>query len=347
MSNETLREKEFEAIEIMPNGFGYGDPEASISYEKQKGNELFEAYDARTREIIESGEALVDITALDDGCVDGRPTVGIVVRTEDGQEVLPIHVPNKERPKLAGGGYITAYTMRVGLGMIGTDADTDIKQTGLALADKDIVCGAHIASSHSHDPNDLGTGCAANDKVEQTMNNASDAGKFEAEIIETTDSLLQAAGVELEDGNLELITSNWRKATANKDYFKNSSGKSRLDVVFATQEAVNEASESVDQVAVTKELVGEHNEWYFVINLIQDKTFSQAKLLELQMASFPDANPEELPQAFVVDAPRIVELAGGAVSKEDTSLAIASGVMYQAAIASKITDGTLPVYAYK
>jgi len=346
MSNETLREKEFEAIEIMPNGFGYGDSDSSISYEKQKNKEFFEALDARSREIIANGEALVDITALDDGCVDGRQTVGIVVRTEDGQEVLPIHVPNKERPKLAGGGYITAFTMRIGVGYIGADANTDLKDTGLALASKKIVAGAHIASSHNHIPGDVSTGCKANDEVDIAMDNASDASKFEAEIIETTDSLLKAASVELEDGNLERITNNWRKALNNEEYFKNSTGKSRLDVIFATQEAVNEASDSEDQIAVTKELIGEHNEWYFVINLIPGKTFSQAKMLKLLQADFPDLDPNDLPQAFVVDVPRIVELAGGAVDDEELSSAIAAGVMYQVSIASEITDGTLPVYAY-
>ncbi|MDB5180911.1 MAG: hypothetical protein JWO54_674 [Candidatus Saccharibacteria bacterium] len=290
---------------------------------------------------------MVDITALDDGCVDGRPTVGIVVRTEDGQKVLPIHVPNKERPKLAGGGYVTAFTMRAGVGIIGVDADTDLKETGLVLADKNIVSGAHIASSHSHDEQDLTTGCKANDEVDIAFDNASDTNKFEVKIIETTDSLLQAAGVELADGNLKLITNNWRKTLENENYFKNSTGKSRLDVVFATQEAVNEASDSEVQIAVTKELTGRHNEWYFVINLLEGKTFSQAKLLELLRVDFPDLDPNDLPQAFVVDVPRIVELARGAVDDQDVPSAIAAGVMFQASIAAVITDGTLPVFAYK
>jgi len=347
MSNESLREKEFEAIEMMPEGFGFGDPEASISYEKQKSKELFEALDARTREIILSGDALVDITALDDGCVDGRPTVGIVVQTEDGQEVLPIHVPNKERPKLAGGGYTTSHTMRLGVGIKGSDADSDLKETGLVLADYNIVCGAHIASSHSHTADDVTTGCAANDKVKTALNNAADADKFKAKIIDTTDRLLRAAGVEPQDGSLELVANNWAKATADESYFENSSGKSRQDVIFATQEAVNDASGKEDKVAVTKELEGEHNEWYFVLNLIPGKTFSQAKLLELLKADFPDVAPKDLPQVFVADAPRIVELANGAVGEEDVSLAIAAGVMYQVAVKSVITDGSLPVFVYK
>ena len=66
---------------------------------------------------------------------------------------------------------------------------------------------------------------------------------------------------------------------------------------------------------------------------------------------FPDSEDSELPQVFVVDVPRIVELAQAVSLNKPVenafAIALQAGVSYQLATAATLTDGSLRVFINK
>jgi hypothetical protein len=73
---------------------------------------------------------------------------------------------------------------------------------------------------------------------------------------------------------------------------------------------------------------------------------SQVKFAHTLSEEFPERASENLAQAFVVDAWRIVELAEASVEKDEVEEAIYAGVMYQVATAATLTDGSLRTFIY-
>lgn len=336
-------EKEFEKITVAEFGtMGYGNAESSISHEKQRASgELSAEVDQRSQEIILSGEAMVDVNDTDDGCIDGRETIELYV-TEEG-EFYTKQVEdnsNHERAKVAGGGYITTQAMRLGVGMKGTDIDSDLAQTGTDLAAKEVYCGAHTGA-HKHGE---GTDCGANDKMSLILHNGI---AYQEQVSGTTKALIETAGLEFKAEVFEQVLANWETALSDENYFAHSTGASRLQKMLATQAAATEVTGSRKPVGVTKHLDGDHNEDYIVVNFIQGKTFSQGVLAEKLRAEFPENDDKHLAQAFVVDAWRVVELAQAGVEERDVEAAIYAGVMYQVATAATLTDGTLKMYGVK
>ena len=341
MEPETMNiEKEFEKITVAEFGtMGYGNAESSISHEKQiTSGELSHEVDARSQEIILSGEALVAVNDVDDGCIDGRGTVELYV-TENG-EFYTKQVEdnsNHERAKVAGGGYITSQAMRLGVGMKGAHIDSDLAATGTELAAKEVYCGAHTGA-HKHGD---GTDCGANDKMQLILNNGL---AYQEQVSGTTEALIKTAGLEFKSELFNKVLENWESVLSDESYFAGSTGASRLQEVLATQESAAKIAGSRKPVAVTKHLEGDHNEDYIVVNYVKGKTFSQGILAEKLRADFPDNDDKHLAQAFVVDAWRIVELAEAAVETDDFELALYAGVMYQVATAATLTDGSLKMF---
>lgn len=320
---------------------GYGNAESSISRRKQLENgELSLEVDAKSKEIINSGEILLDVNDTDDGCIDGRGTYEVYM-TERDQIVLKRLEDNSnhERAKVAGGGYITAHAIRLGLGQRGDSVDQDISQLGSDLAAQGIYCGAHTGA-HKHGE---GTDCGANDKMPLILQQAL---TYKDQVTQTSRALIEAAGLAFDESEFERVLSNWQDALEETAYFSDSTGATRLQRILATQAAASDVSGGRKPVAVTKHLEGDHNEDYIIVNYIAGKTVSQGVLAEQLRDAFPGRSEKNLAQAFVVDAWRIVELAKASVDESEVEAGIYAGVAYQVATAATLTDGTLPVFTY-
>lgn len=337
---------------------GYGNAESAISYEKKTvSSELLPEVDTTAQEYLKTGEGLIVVHEHDDGCIDGRCTAYVCVTdadeikalqdegaelfiAEDGEFYFKASdSSNHERAKVAGGGYMTSQAIRLGAGIRGTSADEDLATLGTDLASKKIYCGAHTGAHMKG----TGTDCGANDKFVTILENGS---KYKEELRGTTEGLFSLIGLEFNNDTFDTVIGNWEDVTNDAEYFKDSTGNSRLKTVLATQEAVNKTSVEDKPEAVTKHLKGDHNEAYIIVNFVEGTTLSQNALLEKLREEFPGVADEKLPQAFVVDAWRVVELANAAVEDDKQELALYAGVIYQLATAATLTDGTLNIFAY-
>lgn len=340
MSLEKEHETTLTITEISP--LGYGNPDSSISYDKQRANgELSEEVDNRASELLQAGEFLVPVNETDDGCIDGRPTDSVLYITEDGEfysNEADNH--NHERAKVAGGGYITGTAMRLGAGIKGESIDQDILATGAELTSKAIFCGAHTGE-HQHAD---GTDCGANDKMSLIFNAAL---QHEASVAGTTKALIETAGLEFNKDTFDEVIANWRGVTEDEAYFAESTGASRLKATQAIVEVAHNELQPEKPLSVFKQLAGDHKEDYIVINFVEGKTLSQVALADTLHEEFPDLDSKNLAQSFVVDAWRIVELAKAAVADDKLEAALYAGVMYQLATAATLTDGSLRTFIYK
>jgi hypothetical protein len=351
-------EKEHNAIPTVTTlePMRYGNVDSAISYDKKReSGELKLEIDTAAQEFLKSGEGVIKVHEHDDGCIDGRCTQYVVVT--DAEEVAALQSndvelfvnedgefyfkesdsSNHERAKVAGGGYVTGLAARLGAGVKGATADSDIAQLGTDYASKDIVCGAHTGAHMK----DVGTDCGANDKLRLILENGA---VYKDKIQGNVEGLFGLIGLDFKPEVFEAVIANWQNATSDDAYFDGSTGKSRLEAVLATQEAVNKASGEKPR-AVTKHLRDDHNEAYIVVNFIEGTTLSQNALLEKLRTEFPGVEDKDLPQAFVVDAWRVVELANAAVEDDKQELALYAGVAYQLATAATLTDGSLKLFA--
>jgi len=334
-------------IEIEPLGFGNSEAKISIT---ERMKDLLEATMInRQGEIILEGQEFVAVDNKDDGCIDGR--IAHLVRfinSANFEEQESLADQGHERAKVAGGGYITALAMYIATKFNTGSADGDLAAVTALLTSEGVFCGAHTGE-HSN-PDDHVTDCGANDKIQKILVRAVE---FAGNIREKTEALLAVAGVTLDpetaasvDGKMQ---SAWGKA-ADSDYFDGSDGDSRMLVIKQAMVDAQNISGAEKPVAVSKDLAGKHNESFIVVNYNDGTTLSQRQLQERLMAEFPDVPVEKLPQAFVVDAWRIVELAT-ALNKADETLDMTtllySGVAYQLATAAELTDGSLRVIIAK
>lgn len=343
---------ETEVIETKP--LGYGNPEAAISYVKQKeSGELPADVEAAMVEAIMSGECLVEITEPDDGCIDGRTVARITYADASGAihetEATPDDV--HERYKLAGGGYMTALAMEFALNPPMGGIDEALKQVVTKLAEQDIYCGAH--SGDHKKPEQHSTDCGANDKFETILENGL---VYRDDIAKTADELLSVAGVEYSSKAQAEVADSWAHTLQLQSSFEKSTGESRYDTILGALKEAQAIEGDEKPLAVLKHLQGDHKEDFIVINLRAGHTFSQAKLRGEMREHFPDLPEYQLPQAFIVDVPRIVQLAeavsNDAGNKDENEAdpfgtALQAGVSYQLATAATLTDGSLRVFIIK
>lgn len=316
---------------------GYGNPDSPISYEKQiESGELPTEVAAYAAELIGSGECMVDVTEADDGCIDGRPAVklsSITSSAEVRESPDKYDGEGHNRYKVAGGGYMTGLAMRHALGQHAATPGDDIRTLGAAFAEAGVVCGAH-EDTHATGG---GTGCGANDKYRLILQNA---GKFNDQIAATTQALLGVGGVEFRDTAYDASAMHWQAIANDEQYFADETGRKRFDAIVDVIADVQGDNER--PVAVSKLLDGDHKEDFIVVNYVEGKTLSQQLLQQKLKQQFPDLPSEKLAQAFVVDVPRIVELAKSIASTDEEFLAaLHAGVAYQLATAATLTDGTL------
>ena len=339
MSEEKEHETTLTITEIEP--LGYGNPDSAISYKKKiDSGELRQEVADRVAELLSSGELLVAVDNYDDGCIDGRPTESVLYITEEG-EFYTKEADNHghERAKVAGGGYFTGTAMRLGAGYKGETIDADMLATGSEVTSKGIYCGAHTGE-HQHGE---GTDCGANDKLLPIFEAAL---QFEDEIAGTTKALVEQAGLEFNPDTFAKVIAQWRTVLEDTGYFAESAGVTRLNAAEAIMAAAHTATSHEKPLSVIKKLSGDHQEIELAINYVDGKTVSQVALRDKLKESFPEIDPKDLPQVFVVDAWRIVQLAQAAVPEAHFEEALYAGVMYQAATAATLTDGSLRTRIY-
>lgn len=346
MATDIDFDREFTATVEELGPLGYGNADSKISYQKQHENgELSDEVDARAAEIIQSGEMMRDITDNDDGCIDGRPAVELLYINQDGEfytkaiDDAAVH----ERAKVAGGGYITGLAMKRAIDMAGEHVDDDIKAVADTLAKSGVYCGAHTGA-HSHDS---ATDCGANDKIDNILANGV---LYREEIGKNVEALLEAAGLEYDESKLNAVFGGWSETLDRGDYFNGSNGASRFSAIEDSLRKAQETSGDYSKpVAVSKHLAGDHKEDYIVINYVDGKTFSQAGFRKKLAEEFPEIPDETRAQAFVVDVPRIIQLAKAMTSNReaDFETALYAGVAYQLATAATLTDGTLRTFTVR
>ena len=337
-------DKEFDVMikEIGP--LGVGNPDSSISYTKQLASgELQSEVVEAAIEFIQGGEGMRPITDNDDGCIDGRGARRILFVSERGEfNEKPIDDSGEHlRAKVAGGGYITSLAMRVGLGEATGSIDNDLGGVVTDLAQRHIFCGAHTGE-HAHDE---ATDCGANDKFTKIIESGL---AFKDVIAGNVRALVAEAGLETDEATLTRVFEGWQGAV-DDGYGTGSTGAARFTVI---EEGIRKAQAEVASdkpVAVSKDLAGDHNEDFILVNYRDGETFSQAAFAEALAQEFPDIAPEKRAQAFVVDVPRIVMLAE-AQSDGDAdrfTQALYAGVAYQLATAATLTDGSLRTFVIK
>lgn len=205
-----------------------------------------------------------------------------------------------------------------------------------------IYCGTHTGE-HVRDGKSVD--CGANDKFEEILLRGS---TLRADIEQTIQDITTSfdLGVSFGKDTVELAEAGLSITLSHHDYFAGSNGKARFNTIMDAITEAQEASQEERSVSVSKHLGGEHNEAFVVMNTVAGKTFSQPELQRQLVETFPDIPLEKLPQAFVVDIPRIVELAeamakGRKNEAEATMIALYAGSAFQFAAAAELTDGTL------
>jgi len=295
--------------------------------------------------IIKSAICMKKITKNDCGCIDGRRAEEIHFVNKDGDsdfneaDTLSIH----ERYKVAGGGYITAIGMLAGTDKISSHVDDDMSAVISDLSKDNIYCGTHDGP-HSHGEK---SDCGANDNMRLIFENGV---KHREAIKNSIVGLLDIAGAEIDELLIDGLFDNWEKVANNDDYFHQSSGASRFEKI---KDSINNATrnqeDSKDPLAVSKKLAGDHQESFIIINYCDGMTFSQPTFRHELAKEYPNKHIDCHTQAFVVDVPRIAEIAKSISenTSSDYMQTLSAGIAYQLATAATLTDGSLRTFAVK
>lgn len=337
---ESPFEKETIPMNVTELGpLNYGTPgKISYTYFENRINkgELPPTILDKTAEIIESKACMVKVHGHSDGCIDGRCTKTAHYFDEDGNEV---EAPNEDRYKVAGGGYVTGASMLLGTEAPQVNANAQIAYTTELLNRHGVVCGVHTADHAAPG----GTGCGANDSFETILGNGLEHAQS---IAGNVQAIMKALGYEYSSTTFEAVLKGWETTLQTTGFFEGTDGKSRYEEIKKGMQRAQKASSNDQPVATSKELTGEHREAFIVANLVKGVTFSQPILAAKLNEAFPEVAQDELPQAFVIDFQRIVELAEALASETDGDFEslLQAGIAYQFATAATLTDGSLPAF---
>jgi len=323
---------------------GYGNPDAKISYEKQLvSGELLPDVIVKAVEIIKSAECMKTVNGHDDGCIDGRPSQYEISYYID-QHPKAI---NHEHARVAGGGYITSLAMACGQDTLHESADIDLRNATENLDNQGTNCGAHTGE-HRHGDN---TDCGANDRLKIIFENSI---INRGDIAQTSKTILDTAGFAFNQAIFDSVLNQWSKILTNDEYFSNSTGESRFGVIESKIIKAHKNSQNEKPVANIKQLSGDHNEDFIILNFVKNQTFSQGKFAHLLAKYFPELDSKNHAQTFVVDIWRIVELAKANSKLDDSSQqeatfkkSLYAGIIFQIATAATLTDGTLRNFIIK
>lgn len=338
------KEMTVKVLELSP--LGYGNSESKIRYERETDPEVMGAMKEATSEFIKSGNGLVDISEKDDGCIDGRTAMSVTYVDQSGasrtvEVAFDVEVAGHERYKVAGGGYITALAMELAVHPPAEGVVTVLRSVATSLAERGVYCGGH--TGEHEDTEARTTDCGARDKEEPILETSL---IYKDDVSQSTKLVCETAGRSYSEQAQSTVYENWAYALSKDSFFENSTGSSQAKAISDFIKEAQLAAGQEHPLAVSKKLRGDHNERFIVANFVEGKTFSQKLLRDHLRKLFPDMDESEYPQAFVVDVPRIIELAQALYSDEtEQQIAVQAGTTYQFGTAATLTDGSLRVVA--
>lgn len=299
-------------------GFGYGAGTISRTIQLATGELTPEVEDRAVEYIKGDSNAFIriDAEATDDGCGDGRVAAKIYQLVEVlGERQVIEYKTSLNRAKVFGGGIVmTQVALMATNNTSATSSDELFTDASRLLAQKNIAFGAHT-DQHAHGDN---CGCGAIDKMPQILANVTMYG---TQIQTTLESLLGA------DFNADAYSSaeqNMRRAYEETIDFNTYTGSKTM-------------AEILDSGAVVKQLNGDHQEDFVVLNFQEDTTFNQRGFFE---------HTDNKAQAFCVDVWRLQKYAE-AVGGEDTRAqaeALYGMLIYTLATSATLTDGSQRVF---
>ncbi len=334
--------------EMLP--LGYGNPDAKISYIRQIENgSLHPDVAKKASDIIQAGSCMVAINEKDDGCIDGRLAQLLVflegIEGEDFNEIEIHDLTAHNRAKVAGGGYITSLAMEMALNSTHQTVDEALQYVVQHLASHGVYCGTHTGDHGSAQ----GVDCGANDRFEDIVSimYGAEYGDKILESVRGAWPLCQPGSVD--DDTVALVKHNSHKNIIRDKFFAKSDGRARYGIIMDGIADAQKSSGSERPVSVSKHLGGSHKEAFIILNTVDGKTFSQAAFHAQLQEAFPDVAADNLPQAFVVDLPRIAALAqvmakGRTDENESNETALVAGLAFQFAVAATLTDGSLRTF---
>lgn len=298
------------------SGFGYGSGMISRKRQLETGELTAEADNIACEYLQTHPEAFVaiDADAPDDGCGDGRKTGKIFQYTVvDGEQQLVEFHKSRNRAKVFGGGIVMTEVAQ--MATLTTDAKTSegllAGAVGL-LDEKHIQFGAHT-DEHAQGDN---CGCGAIDKFPVILANIT---RYNTQIQGTLEKLL---GNTFNDSSYSEAFSNINTIFDSIDFSSYSGGKA-MEQILPTG-------------AVVKQLSGNHQEDFVVLNFEQGTTLDQKKFFEYT---------ENKAQAFCVDVWRLQKYAE-AVSddKRLQDIALYGMLIFTLATSATLTDGSQRVF---
>lgn len=316
-----------------------GNPEATISVEKQNDTQMIEKKLASMAIVLAERECFVEVTEEDCGCIDGRCSHVVIYLDDEG--VLTEHekdaaaLTRHNRAKVAGGGYLTSTAMDVAIYGHSTDIETNMRHASQLLTKAGVVCGAHIGDHE----NSVKTDCGANDKMLPIYARACDNKDALKHNMKTA---FDALGYSYDEALCETVFDQWQSALNDTDYVASDNPRRRMEII--RDDIIPEAQAVLGKeghpAGVVYKLKGDHNELFIIFNNHKGVTLSQ-RILARELANELDVEATEAPKAFCVDVWRVGELAEAFA--DNTSLALHAGMLYQMATGAELTDGSLPV----
>jgi hypothetical protein len=333
----------FSIFPLAPQGLGFGNPDAKISTVGQRTAGTITAATMQTgSHLLLASDFMVDVQHYDSGCIDGRTTAQVMFRNAEAQLVTHEYDYDDHhwRPLVAGGGYITARPAEVVLRGRGHTPQDDLKRVIKQLQKAGVYAGAHTGSGA--DEAQGVTDCGANDKFSAIV----------AAALEYQDAIKSGLQLlfEVTGRSLENFDDHYAKALqayeqmAQPAYSEASNGQMALQLITDSLKA----DATGKPLAVIKQSEGDHRERFIYMNAIPNTTLDQTGFTRALAEYFPDQNPVELPQVFVVDMWYIDTLATAlTINLQQRKLAFITMMIYQLATAATLTDGSLPVYVAK
>lgn len=170
-------------------------------------------------------------------------------------------------------------------------------------------------------------------------------------INDTISSIYNIANIKYDSVIVNKADEGLKITLGHETYFNNSNGLSRFEVIMQKISEVHSEQKIDDMrpLSVCKNLAGKHQELFIYVNLAEGFTFSQAEFTRKIKQKHPSLIDDQIPGAFVIDVPRISQLAkamakGRDDDEEAYQIAFHAGLSFQLAIAAELTDGTLENY---
>lgn len=309
--NEAMARPEVTITKIS-EGFGFGS--GSISAEAVAETAGADAIAAAEAVILNPDSSLVAIdidsdghAVDDDGCSDGRAVKRVFQGPVEKAKSL-------QRPKVFGGGATMLAASMIGLGKSQNQPIQELFNESVdTLKDNMMNFGAHTSEHVAAGRESIDSGCGAIDRAPDVI----------AAIGNNREHITQAINaLGLSNEGLDEVLDAYQayaQAVANQPY----AGR-------------NVVSDIIDEGKIVKQLEGNHQEYFIIINMVRDNTINQSVIRE--------ATNDQV-QAFVIDMWRLEDLSK-LLSQDprEQHKALLSELVYTLGTSAVLTAGDQRIY---